>query len=41
MIDLKEKEKAITHTPYPITNWKHYEWEKGWVMADNSPDIDE
>lgn len=23
--------------PYPVTNWKHYEWEKGWITAhDNS-----
>ena len=33
--------KRKDDNPYPINNWKHYEWEKGWVMAHNSPDIDE
>jgi hypothetical protein len=33
--------KVKDNNPYPINNWKHYEWEKGWVMADSSPDIDE
>jgi hypothetical protein len=26
---------------YAINNWKHYEWEKSWEMAVESPDVDE
>lgn len=22
--------------PYPTTNWKHYEWDKGWVLAEDT-----
>ncbi len=20
--------------PYAVNNWKHYDWEKGWLLAD-------
>lgn len=27
--------------PYGINNWKYYEWEKGWRMADESLNLKE
>ena len=27
--------------PYGINNWKHYEWKKGWIMANESLDSEE
>jgi hypothetical protein len=33
--------KGKSDNPYAINNWKHYEWEKGWEMADASPDVDQ
>jgi hypothetical protein len=30
--------KRKSDNPYPINNWKHYEWVKGWEMADKSSD---
>ncbi len=24
--------------PFAINNWKYYEWEKGWLLADESKD---
>ncbi|ROS00221.1 hypothetical protein EDC56_2859 [Sinobacterium caligoides] len=32
--------KRETDNPYPINNWKHYDWEKGWKMADITDEID-
>ena len=26
--------------PYPVTNWKHYDWEKGWELAHDQLDED-
>ncbi|MEH6627297.1 MAG: hypothetical protein V7739_12705 [Motiliproteus sp.] len=26
--------KRLNANPYAINNWKHYEWEKGWTLAD-------
>ena len=31
--------KAKSDNPYAINNWKYYEWEKGWLMSDESTDI--
>jgi len=28
--------KRQSDNPYPINNWKHYDWEKGWLQADES-----
>lgn len=25
-----------TDNPYGINNWKHYEWRKGWELADEA-----
>lgn len=25
--------KRKSDNPYPVNNWKHYEWEKGWEAA--------
>ncbi len=22
--------------PYALTSWKHYDWEKGWLQADQA-----
>ena len=33
--------KRKSDNPYAVNNWKHFEWEKGWVMAEESPDLDE
>ncbi|MCJ8314600.1 MAG: hypothetical protein HRU38_20890 [Saccharospirillaceae bacterium] len=32
--------KHKNDNPYAINNWKHYDWEEGWVKADESPDIE-
>ena len=26
----------MSDNPYAINNWKHYEWEKGWKLAEES-----
>ncbi len=28
--------KKMVDNPYAINNWKHYEWEKGWELANES-----
>ena len=34
--DARLEGKHMDGNPYPTTNWKHYEWDKGWVMADET-----
>ncbi|MEH6814555.1 MAG: hypothetical protein V7677_18625 [Motiliproteus sp.] len=26
----------LSDNPYAINNWKHYDWEKGWKLADEA-----
>ena len=26
----------LSDNPYAINNWKYYEWEKGWKLADDT-----
>ncbi|PCK01004.1 MAG: hypothetical protein COA42_23575 [Alteromonadaceae bacterium] len=33
--------KRKTDNPYAVNNWKHYEWEKGWMMENESSDPEE
>jgi len=33
--------KRKSDNPYGINNWKYYEWEKGWMLADESADLEE
>ncbi len=35
--DDRLEEKRKSDNPFAITNWKYYEWEKGWQMADDNP----
>jgi len=30
--------KRKSDNPYAINNWKYYDWEKGWMMADELSD---
>ncbi len=39
--DARLEGKRTSDNPYAINNWKHYEWEKGWQMADSSPEVEE
>ena len=34
--DARLEHKRVWDNPYAINNWKHYDWEKGWVMADEN-----
>lgn len=34
--DSRLKSKRLMDNPYAVNNWKHYEWEKGWHLADNN-----
>lgn len=27
--------------PYSINNWKFYDWEKGWLMADKAAEVED
>lgn len=33
--------KRKDDNPYAINNWKHYEWEKGWQLAEDSSEFKE
>ena len=28
----------MTYNPWGINNWKHYDWEEGWLQAGQSLD---
>ena len=33
--------KRRIDNPYDVNNWKHYEWEKGWLAAEDTADADD
>lgn len=32
--DARLNGKRMSDNPWAINNWKHYDWDKGWVEAD-------
>lgn len=32
--------KRTSDNPYPVNNWKHDEWEKGWYESDSTLDAE-
>jgi len=32
---------AQSANPYAVNNWKYYDWEKGWLMADKADKAEE
>lgn len=32
--------KRLTENPWAVNNWKHYDWEKGWLEADQSATVE-
>ena len=42
--DARLEGKPLRDNPYAVNNWKHYEWEKGWMSVESnikeSPDLD-
>jgi hypothetical protein len=34
--DARLEGRHMSDNPWAVNNWKHYEWEKGWLQADES-----
>ncbi|MEE8059779.1 MAG: hypothetical protein V3T17_18405 [Pseudomonadales bacterium] len=34
--DARLEDKRMSVNPWAINNWKHYDWDKGWVEADET-----
>lgn len=34
--DARLEGKRMSENPWAVNNWKHYDWEKGWLMADEA-----
>ena len=38
--DARLEGKPMSENPWAVNNWKHYDWEKGWLMADESDEVE-
>ena len=38
--DARLEGKHISENPWAVNNWKHYDWEKGWLAADESDEAE-
>jgi len=38
--DARLEGKHRSENPWAVNNWKHYEWEKGWLEADESDEAE-
>ena len=36
--EAQREQKKMTDNPWGINNWKHYDWEEGWLQAGQSLD---
>ncbi len=34
--DARLEGKRMSENPWAINNWKHYDWDKGWINADET-----
>ncbi len=34
--DARHQGIHMSENPYAATNWKHYEWDKGWILTDET-----